>query len=148
MSYFIFSKNSDNIEGTLYKIVENEIDFNNLNIIDSDYKIIQDSQSNFEEVKYGLKAVVKYQDNTIIYENFSMSFKDKYSLDNYISTCKNVIKSFLNNNKNDSAFTLWENYYNQLNSLNTNDIVYPLNKSLEQYFKDQNKLSLNPLQIP
>jgi len=47
MSYFIFLKNSDNIEGTIYKIAENQSDLNNINITQSDYKIIQDSQENF-----------------------------------------------------------------------------------------------------
>ena len=51
MVYFIFGKNLDNIEGTIYRIAENQSDLNNLNILQSDYKIIEDSQSNFNLVK-------------------------------------------------------------------------------------------------
>ena len=40
------------------------------------------------------------------------------------------------------------NQEKQLNSLNLDSIEFPLNKSLEQYFKDQNLPSLNPLQLP
>ena len=69
MSYFIFTKDSDNIEGTLYRIAENEYDLNNLNIDKSIYKIIEDSQSNFEAVKYGTKYALKYNNNTITYED-------------------------------------------------------------------------------
>ncbi len=51
MSYFVFAKNFDNVSGTIYKIAENQSDLNNLNIILSDYKIIEDSQSNFNDFK-------------------------------------------------------------------------------------------------
>ena len=42
---FIFTKDFENIEGSLYRIAENENDLSNLNISQSDYKIIEDSQS-------------------------------------------------------------------------------------------------------
>ncbi|NCX94733.1 MAG: hypothetical protein EBX40_08655, partial [Gammaproteobacteria bacterium] len=78
MAYFIFTNNSDNIEGTLYRIAENQFDLDNLNIDKSIYKIIEDSQLNFEDVKCGLKTVLKYNNNTIIYENApAILIKDK-----------------------------------------------------------------------
>ena len=40
MSYFIFLKDLNNIEGTLYKIAENESDLNNLNINKNDFNKI------------------------------------------------------------------------------------------------------------
>jgi hypothetical protein len=55
---------------------------------------------------------------------------------------------FTNNNPNHSLLNRWNDYYNQVNSLNLDSITYPLNKSLEQYFKDQNQISLNTLQLP
>jgi len=158
MSYFIFSKNSENLEGSIYKIAENEFDLNNLNIIKSDYKIIEDSQINFDAVKYGTKNIIKYN-NTITYEDISTVFADskkegvvvksgKESLNEYISSYKIYIKQFTDNNANHPLYSRWNNYYSQLNTLNLNSIQYPLNMSLEQYFKDQNQTSLNPLQLP
>jgi hypothetical protein len=47
MAYFIFKKNSDGVVGSLYRIAENESYLNNLNINPSNYKVIEDSQSNF-----------------------------------------------------------------------------------------------------
>ena len=61
---------------------------------------------------------------------------------------KKQIKQFIEYNPNHSLFTLWNNYYNQLDSLNLDNITYPLNKSLEQYFSDLGQPSLNILQLP
>jgi hypothetical protein len=147
MSYFIFLPNLDNIEGTLYRIAENESDLNNLNIDKSVYKIIEDSQSNFNLVKYGNKSV-KYNNNTLIYSDQIFLFKNKIDLEGYIVDIKNPIKNFTKANLNHPSFNIWNNYYNQLNSLDLNTITYPLNKSLEQYFNDLGQPSLNLLQIP
>ena len=148
MAYFIFSKNLDNTEGTLYRVAENQSDLNNLNIIQSDYKIIEDSQSNFNLVKYGNKLPIKYNNNLITYIDQTFYFKNKNELQNYINSFKEQIKKFTENNLNHPLFDLWNTYYNQLNNLNLDSITYPLNKSLEQYFNDLGQPSFNILQIP
>ena len=148
MAYFIFLKNLDNIEGTLYKIAENQSDLNNLNIINSDYKIIEDSQYTFDQIKFGSKVPVSYNNNIITYIDTTILFTDKKSLQNYIDNFKKEIKQFTDNNSNHPSFSLWNNYYTQLNNLNLDSITYPLNKSLEQYFNDLGQTSLNTLQIP
>jgi hypothetical protein len=148
MSYFIFGKNISGITGSIYKIAENDSDFNNLNIIDSEYKIIQDSQENFDSVKYGTKFISEYNGDTIVYADADVLFKDKNSLDIYISGFKKNIKTFLDTNPNHPLFSKWNTYFSQLSNLNTTTIEYPFNKSLEQYFKDLGQTSLNPLQLP
>jgi len=148
MSYFIFQNNSDNIEGTLYKISENQSDLDNLNIPQSVYKIIESSQENFNEVKLGKKDVVKYQGENIIFSNVLIYSITQEKLFSVVNQNKLIINQFLNNNKNHPLFNSWQNYYNQLNNLNLNTITYPLNKSLEQYFDDLGQPSLNTLQLP
>ena len=148
MAYFIFTNNLDNVSGTLYKIAENQSDLNNLNILPSIYKIIEDSQSNFNLVKVGSKIADKYNNNTISYIDHVVFFKLKNDLYNYVSNYKQVIKQFTENNPNHPLFSLWSNYFTQLNNLNLDSITYPLNKSLEQYFNDLGQPSLNPLQLP
>lgn len=148
MAYFILSKNSDDVENTLVKIAENQSDLNNLNLNQNDYKIIEDTQENFNSVKFQNKDVLKYNNNTITYLNINISFFKKSSLSNYIFACSEQIKQFLNNNPNHPLFSRWSNYYSQLNSLNLDNITYPLNKSLEQYFNDLGQPSLNILQLP
>ena len=97
--------------------------------------------------------------NIITYEDITTVFVDDVKNDiivksaekkvnDYILNYKNIINQFLKNNQNHQLFNRWNDYYNQLNALNANSIQYPLNTSLEQYFKDQNQTSLNPLQLP
>ena len=150
MAYFIFKKNSENLSGTLYKIAENQTDLNSLNIDPSNFKIIEDSQSNFDDVKYGLKSVLSYSNNTINYliVDTDSVFATKTDLKNYLDVLKNLISIFLENNKNHSKFNVWNSYYNQLNGLNVNNLTYPITTSLEQYFKDQGQPSYNILQLP
>lgn len=74
---FYISKNSENIEGSIYRIAENESDLNNLNIINSDYKIIEDSQDNFNFVKYSLKYPIKYIQDEIIFIDTNQAFEKK-----------------------------------------------------------------------
>ena len=148
MSYFIFTNNLDNVEGTLYKIAENQSDLNNLNITQSVYKIIEDSQSNFNLVKFGSKIAEKYNNNTIIYIDLTNLFNNKNELQVYVDNFKKQIKQFTDNNLNHPLFNRWDSYFNQLNNLDLNSITYPLNKSLEQYFNDLGQPSFNILQLP
>ena len=159
MAYFVFTGDLNDAEGTIYKIAENEYDLNNLNIIKSHYKIIEDSQSNFDAVKYGKKNIIKYNNNIITYKDTSIVFADdlkadviiksaKTKLENYIYNYKIYIKQFTDNNVNHILYSRWNNYFNQLNSLNLDNISYPLNKSLEQYFSDLGQPSYNILQLP
>jgi hypothetical protein len=145
MAYFVFLKNSDGIEGTLYRITEN---LSYLNIYQDDYKIIQDLSENFNAVKYGTKNAVSYSDNTINFIILNVSFNEKEQLIKYVNNFKNQIERFILNNKTHPLFNTWNDYYNQLSNLNLDNITYPLNKSLEQYFNDLNQPSLSPLQIP
>jgi len=148
MSFFIFLKNLDNEEGSLNKIAENENDLNNLNIIQSDYKIIENSQENFNAVKYGTKSIDKYNGDQIFYKDSSIKFLNKIELQTYINSFCNQIQNFLNSNSNHPLYNQWNNYKNQVTNLNLNNITYPLNKSLEQYFNDLGQPSYSILQLP
>ena len=147
MSYFIFLKNSDNIEGTIYKIAENQSDLNNINIIQSDYKIIQDSQENFNNVKLNVKYPLKYNGDLITF-NTVINLFGKNELEQELNNYKIQIKQFTTNNPNHPLFSRWDNYYNQLNNLNLENINYPLTMSLTQYFNDLGQPSYNILQLP
>jgi len=148
MSYFIFKKDSDNIDASLYKIAENEFDLNNLNINQEHYKIIEDSQSNFDLVKYGQKIAISYNENIINYVNPNPRQINKHFLKLTISSYKESILNFLKSNINHPLYGKWSNYIDQLNSLDVENIEYPLTITLEQYLKDQGKTSLNILQLP
>jgi hypothetical protein len=150
MSYFIFLNNLPNSIGTLYRIAENESDLNYLNIFKDDYKIIQDSLENFNDVKYEKKSVGYYDNNNIIFYDVLQEplFLNKQNLENTINSHKKSINLFLKNNPSHLLFNRWNDYYNQLSSLNLESITYPLNKSLEQYFNDLGQPSYSILQLP
>jgi hypothetical protein len=148
MAYFIFLKNLDNVSGTICKIAENQSDLNNLNITQSDYKIIENSESNFNLVKLGNKHIDKYNNNDIIYSDQSNSFENKNNLQCHVDNLKKQIKEFTDSNKNHPLYDRWNNYYNQLKDLNLDSITYPFNTSLEQYFNDLGQPSLNILHLP
>jgi hypothetical protein len=147
MSYFIFLKNSDNIERTIYKIAENQSDLNNINITQSDYKIIQDSQENFNNVKLNVKHPLKYNGDVITFDTVLNLFL-KNELEQEVNNYKIQIKQFTTNNPNHPLFSRWDNYYNQLNNLNLDNINYPLTVSLTQYLDNLGQPSYNILQLP
>jgi len=148
MPYFILLKVSDGGAGSLYRIAENESDLNNLNIIKSDYIILEDSQVNFDNFKYRNKSILNFDNNNINYTNFNVRFENKNKLINYIESIKPLINDFLENNKNHPLYNRWKQYDDQLKNLNLDNIVFPLEKSLEQYFKDLGQPSYNIIQIP
>ena len=148
MTYFLFCKNQEGIEGSIYRIAETESDLNNLNIEKSNYKIIEDSESNFNLVKLGNKYIKNYNNDKITYLDQTISFGNKSELQIYVDNFKLQIKNFTNNNSNHPLSEHWNSYYNQLNNLNLDSITYPLNKSLEQYFSDLNQPFYNILQVP
>jgi hypothetical protein len=78
----------------------------------------------------------------------TLHLKTKNKLVNYIDNFKIPMNDFLKNNNNHPLLISWNDYYNQLNNLNLDNIVYPLNKSLEQYFNDIGQPSYNILQLP
>jgi hypothetical protein len=149
MAYLIYLKNTQEPIGSLYRIVENENDLNQLNINKSDYLIIEISQENFLGIKNNVRyAILDTKNQQVTYDFKQDIFFTKEDLKNRLNELKNLIKLFLDNNKNHSSFDKWNNYYNQLNSFNLDNITYPLNNSLEKYFSDLGQLSLNPLQLP
>lgn len=148
MSYFIFHRNRDGELDTLYKIADNENDLNNLNIFKSDYKIIQDSQGIYNDVRYNKILLTKYTGDNVSFEPLNFSYKNATELNIYIQRVNRTIEFFLNNNLNHVYYLKWKNYYNQLFNFDYKSITYPFTISLEEHFQNINQTSLNPLQIP
>jgi hypothetical protein len=147
MSYFIFTKNEDNLEGSLYKIAENEFDLNNLNINKNDYKIIEDNLDNFNAVRLNEKNALGYNQDNIIYGSSNINM-NKFLFELVLNNNKYIIKNFLNSQENHPNYQKWNNYFNELLKINPNNISYPFTKSIEKYIEEQGKPSLNTLQLP
>jgi hypothetical protein len=153
MAYYIFLKNSANVDYTTYKIAENESDYNNLNISETFYKVIINDEINFEDIKLGNKILKGYDNNNniLFVDDTEQNLYSKYTLEKDILNIKQLIKNFLENNSSNSSYSKWDNYYNQLDSLLKNidtEVTFPLKKSIQQYFKDKSLPYYNTLQIP
>jgi hypothetical protein len=148
MSYFIFLKNQDDVNCTLYRIAEDQSYLDNININKDIYKIIEVSQTDFNDVKYELKSALKYNGNNIVYQNIDKIIFTKDDLNKYIVNFIKNIDFFIQNNPNHGLFNLWNDYNNQLKSFNLDTLTYPWNKSLIRHFNDLGQSSLNPLQLP
>ena len=149
MAFYIFTKNSDDINGTIHKIAENKFELDNLILNQECYKIIEhDSSQDFIDVKNNIKFPSKYNGNIIFFETIFFSWPNSETLKKHIDNYKIFIQKFLTNNQNSIFYSVWNNYYNQLNSFDTNTLTYPFNMSLEKYFSDTGQLSLSSLQLP
>jgi hypothetical protein len=148
MSYFIFL-NEENVVNNLYRIAKDIADLDSLNLgVTSNYKIIEDSEINFNNVRLGTKQASTFSVDTIVYVDSNSLFRNKESLQTYINNYKDNISTFLKNNPNSTKYITWNNYITQLNQLNLDSITYPLAISLEQYFENNSQTSLSPLQLP
>jgi hypothetical protein len=146
MAYYVFSK--ENIT-SIYRIIENSNELNSYNLIPNAYHILEDSnQQNFLDCVLNKKHPVGSENIVTYIDIYPISYKNKEELDKDVLIFKQNIKAFLNNNPNNLLFNKWNDYYNQLSSLNTNNIKYPLESSIEQYFNNQNQPFLHTLQIP
>ena len=89
MAYFLFKKDSTNIEGTLFKIAANQSDLNNFNFDKSFYTILEDSDENFNAVRLKNKFIIKYTDNnTIVYSDTIVWKQDRNLFKQFITgTC-------------------------------------------------------------
>ena len=144
MKYCVFNKSNND----LYKIVENEIDYNNLNIFHPEYIKFEINVEDYLSLKY-YKKEAKLINGVPVLTNFTYpKFLNKSQLNFYIDYFKNNIKNFLKNNKNHISFQKWTNFLAQFETFNTETVQYPLEKSLEEHFYDLNLISLNPLELP
>jgi len=158
MAYYIFSKNSEGMNGSIVKIAENINDLNTLNINKNDYSILEDNIQDFDQIKLNIKIPIKYIQNNVFFEENITNTEfptspgaeefDKLNLKRKINDYCALIKNFLKNNPNHIQFQKWNNYFNQLNNLNLDNLTYPLGITLEQYFKNNNQPYFNILQLP
>jgi hypothetical protein len=149
MAYIICLKNFDNIQGTLCKIAENQFDLDNLNIKQDQYKIIEVSKQDFNDIKFGRKIFDFYNGDNVTYiVDMKESIKNEENLKKIILNIKKQIKDFLDNNLSHSLYSKWDTYYNQLSKIDTKSINYPINSSIEEYLLTLNIDSLNTLQLP
>ena len=149
MAFFIFSK-LENMTGTLYKIAKTQSDLDNLNITNSVYKILTDSDSNFNAVNLGTKIATSWTGNTINYRDLEyIDFGSKEIMQKNIDNRIKLIDAFLLNNQNHVEFQKWNDYKALLQGLNLDSIVFPYeNNTIEMYIQSLSLTPISTLQLP
>jgi hypothetical protein len=167
MAIFIFLKNSDNVENSIFKIAANQTVYNeNKNWDDSKYDLVTVSDAEFNEVKLGNKIVKSKNGNVVTYENavyrFHLAKDIKAVIDNKIAIAEEYVKLHPSKPMTPSVNT-WINY---LKSLDPNNMVTepsagatfnndtlswsdgtPLTTSIEVYATSQGQTAISELEL-
>jgi hypothetical protein len=145
MAFFVFL-NQENVNGTIYRIAKTQEDLDNLNIDKNIYKIITDTDDNFNLVNLSKKIPLKFNENVIIYMDTNVFYLSKDQMQNVINSNIKNINLFLDFNPNHPYFKKWNDYKAILTSLSLNDIVFPYNKSIEEHINSIGQTPINLLQ--
>jgi hypothetical protein len=151
MSIFVFSKNSDNQTGYLYRIASSQSVYDaNKNWQDDLYDVIVVNDDDYLAIKLGNKSVISKNGSTIFYDEISTSFNTQDSLTSYIDSVINLIDNWLINNSSKSLASLVITYKNFIKSINVSTLITeenPLNSSLEAYVENQGITAIHPLEL-
>jgi hypothetical protein len=147
MNYLLFNKNLENMGGTLCRVVPTQEIVNKINY-NNDYKVIEISDAEADDIITDQKVNVKYTENG--YSAEALNPADFFPLDEarLSEQIQRTITTYRNFNKTEGVdYSEWDNYISQLENFDTSSITYPLLNSLEKYFKDNNLPYLHPLQL-
>ena len=151
MSIFVFSKNSDNQTGYLYRIASSQSVYDaNKNWQDDLYDVIVVNDDDYLAIKLGNKSVISKNGSTIFYDEISTSFNTQDSLTSYIDSVINLIDNWLINNSSKSLASSVITYKNFIKSINVSTLITeenPLNSSLEAYVENQGITAVHPLEL-
>lgn len=167
MAIFVFTKNSNNVVGALYRIAENQTIYDdNKNWDDSMYDLVTVNDSDFNSVKLNNKSVVSKNGDTVSYEDNNWKYNFSAGLKKDIDSRISVIETWLKGNSSKPMASSVTTYLNYLKGLDATSIITdpssdatyddsnntysdgtPLNMSLEAYANSQGQTVYNFLQL-
>ena len=152
MAIFIFSKNSNDVEGSLYRIASDQSVYDaNKNWSDDLYDLVTVEDINYNDVKLGRKSVISKNGNTVSYQEVNTLFDTPVSLSNYINATINIIDEWLSVNSSKPLASSVTTYKNFIQSIDVDSLSIteetPLNSSLESYVEDQGIKAIHPLEL-
>jgi hypothetical protein len=152
MAIFIFSKNSDNKLGCLYRVASSQSVYDaNKNWKDDLYDLVTVDNTDYNAVKLGTKLVISKNGNTVSYNELNISFNTTDSLTSYINSVINIIEDWLINNSSKTLASSVITYKNFIQSIDVSSLSIteenPLNSSLEAYVENQGVTSIHPLEL-
>lgn len=152
MSIFIFSKNSNNLTGSLHKIASSQAIYDaNKNWEDDFYDIVTVNENDYTAVKLGTKFVVYKNENQVTYENCEINFKNQNELTSYIKEIINISERWLKINNSKPLASSVVTYKNYIQNIDVSSLSIteenPLNSSLEAYVESQGITAIHPLEL-
>ena len=167
MAIFIFAKNSDNQVGSLYKIADNQTNYDaNKNWDDDMYDLVTVSDSDFNSVKLRNKSVVSKNGSTVTYDDVIWKYNLSSVLQNDIDSKIKELENWLSLNSSKPMASGVTTYLNYLKGLDAASIITdpsaeatfddsnntfsdgtPLSMSLESYAESQGQTVYSPLQL-
>ena len=152
MAIFVFSKNSDGLTGSLYKIASNQSVYDaNKNWQDNLFDLVIVDDIDYNAVKLGTKSVISKNKNTVSYEEINTYFDTEDSLTSYINSIVNMIDEWLIGNSSKPLASLVITYKNFIRSIDVSSLSIskenPLNFSLEAYVENQGITAIHPLEL-
>ena len=158
MAFYIYKLNQDD-KTHVFKIVANESDINNLNLLH--YDKIEVPESEYNNIRNRTKSIVSYDGSTFTYQDYPppinfpnkdywCCFEDSEALQDYLNMVIERCNDFLevSSNSSNALFSDITNYKNYLTSFDTSTLTYPMQISWEKYCEDNSIPYFNTLQIP
>jgi hypothetical protein len=150
MAIFIFSKNSNNQIGSLYRIASSQSIYDeHKNWKDDMYDLVTVNDIDFNEVRLNKKEVLFKNENQVTYKN-TYKIKDKDSLTSYIKNITPLFEEWITLNSSKSITPSVITYLNYIKSIDVPSLNIseetPL-ISLENYVEDQGISTIHTLQL-
>jgi hypothetical protein len=152
MAIFIFSKNSNNLLSSLYRIASSQSVYDaNKNWQDDLYDLVTVEDTNYNSVKLGTKYVVSKNENEVVYENCTVQFISKEQLTDHIKRNIAIFEEWISYNNSKPFVSTVTTYLNYLKSIDISSLSIteetPLNSSLESYVENQGITAVHPLEL-
>ena len=160
MAYLLFNKDQENVLSTFQKLIANDTELANVQPPQAEYKIIDCSDDDFNAVKFREKWPTHYSGDTCYFETIDLDYPEKSdpsittvgydqeTMQSQLDESKSIISKWLHQHGEHPDYDKWNNYYNELNSLDISGWSYPTLKALEKELSDRGQTSLSYLQLP
>ena len=134
MAKFVFTKDQENIQGTMYGIASGSFDLSAINITSASYKIIDATDAEYDNVRLDKKNCY-YDANGLVWNNNTCTFATLERLQEIVSTMKETSYAAHNQCITDLKAQTFDNY------------TFPLNKTIPEIAEDKGITWVSHLQF-
>jgi hypothetical protein len=152
MAIFVFGKNSDGVENSIYRIAESQAVYDSeKNFSDDLYDLVTVSDAEFNSVRLGQKYPSSKTGTNVTYADIEYTWISQEELTGAISNKVKTLDTWLTANTTSGMRTTVETFKNYLSGLDVttiiNDVNTEMTKSLEQYAEDNGTTAVHNFQL-